>query len=185
MTLKDVKPVITTVKARLDVTDCPDSTQDTVQTETAVKAKQKQEEDVKDEVVVKDTVKPKQLPTKKKKGYSKNGVKLGRPTNEMVQTVKHDNRVLAEYKQRMLASPKSVKVLEAVLDAASDKDHKNFSAASKLVMDRLLPLSSFDSKDNTGKSSISITITGVDGATTIIGTEEEPVDADFEELEED
>jgi hypothetical protein len=165
MTLKDVKPVITTVKARLDVTDCPGGTQDTVQTETEVNTKQ---------------------PVKrKKKGYSKNGVKLGRPTNEMVQAVKHDARVLAEYKQRMLASPKSAKVLEAVLDAASDKDHKNFTAAAKLVMDRLLPVSSFDAKDNTGKASVSITITGVDGAKTVIGTEEEEEAIDAEYTEED
>jgi hypothetical protein len=68
----------------------------------------------------------------------------------------------------MLSSPKSVKVLEAIFDAALDNDHKNQAAAWKLVMDRVLPTAAFE-KDvvkSGGKNSISINITGV-GATTI------------------
>ena len=120
--------------------------------------------------------------------------RIGRPKKEVVAKVKNpvgrprgDNSVIAEYKQRMIASPKSRKVLDAVLDAASDPDHKNFTAAAKLVMDRLLPVSAFEEAKGGNKgNSISITITGVDGSKTVIGSGNEDVDeADFEEVEED
>jgi hypothetical protein len=68
----------------------------------------------------------------------------------------------------MLASPKSVKVLETIFEAALDNDHKNQAAAWKLVMDRILPVGAFEKeviKDN-GRSAIQINITGV-GSTTI------------------
>jgi hypothetical protein len=81
---------------------------------------------------------------------------------------KGDAAIINEYKARMLSSPKSVKVLEAIFDAALDNDHKNQAAAWKLVMDRVLPTAAFE-KDvikSGGKNSISINITGV-GATTI------------------
>ena len=81
---------------------------------------------------------------------------------------KGDAAIISEYKARMMSSPKSVKVLEAIFDAALDNDHKNQAAAWKLVMDRVLPTAAFE-KDvikSGGKNSISINITGV-GATTI------------------
>ena len=81
---------------------------------------------------------------------------------------KGDAAIINEYKARMLSSPKSVKVLEAIFDAALDNDHKNQAAAWKLVMDRVLPTAAFE-KDvikSGGKNSISINITGV-GATSI------------------
>ena len=81
---------------------------------------------------------------------------------------KGDAAIINDYKARMLSSPKSVKVLEVIFDAALDNDHKNQAAAWKLVMDRVLPTAAFE-KDvvkSGGKNSISINITGV-GATTI------------------
>ena len=86
--------------------------------------------------------------------------KVGRP--------KGDATIINEYKARMLASPKSVKVLETIFEAALDNDHKNQAAAWKLVMDRILPVGAFEKeviKDN-GRSAIQINITGV-GSTTI------------------
>ncbi len=63
----------------------------------------------------------------------------------------------------MLASPKSKLVLDTIFDAALDNDHKNQSAAWKLVMDRILPVAAFekDIVQNGGKSAIQINITGV------------------------
>ena len=63
----------------------------------------------------------------------------------------------------MLASPKSKLVLDTIFDAALDNDHKNQSAAWKLVMDRILPVAAFekDIVQNNGKSAIQINITGV------------------------
>jgi hypothetical protein len=81
--------------------------------------------------------------------------KVGRP--------KGDATIINEYKARMLASPKSVKVLEAIFDAALNDDHKNQAAAWKLVVDRIAPVAAFE-KDvikNGGGNSISINISGV------------------------
>jgi len=101
---------------------------------------------------------PKQKEIKAKTAGSRG--KVGRP--------KGDATIINEYKARMLASPKSVKVLETIFEAALDNDHKNQAAAWKLVMDRILPVGAFEKeviKDN-GRSAIQINITGV-GSTTI------------------
>ena len=81
--------------------------------------------------------------------------KIGRP--------KGDASIINEYKSRMLASPKSRRVLDTIFDAALDHDHKNQAAAWKLVMDRILPVAAFekDVVQNGGKSAIQINITGV------------------------
>ena len=86
--------------------------------------------------------------------------KVGRP--------KGDAGIINEYKARMLASPKSKKVLEAIFDAALDDNHKAQSAAWKLIMDRIAPTAAFEKdviKDG-GRSAIQINITGV-GATEV------------------
>ena len=89
--------------------------------------------------------------------------KVGRP--------KGDASIINEYKARMLASPKSAKVLETIFEAALDHDHKNQAAAWKLVMDRILPVGAFEkevTKDG-NRSAIQINITGVGGATVADG----------------
>jgi len=97
---------------------------------------------------------------------------------------KGDAAVINEYKARMLASPKSRKVLDAILNAALDDDHKNQAAAWKLCMDRLLPVSYFEKdKVGGGKSAINISITGVGGETTVIsGGEDEPIEGDYTDV---
>ena len=101
----------------------------------------------------------------------------GRPKKTDVAAVKKGNRgvrgrpkgdaaVMNEYKARMLASPKSAKVLETIFSAALDNDHKNQAAAWKLVMDRIAPTALFE-KDvvkDAGRSAIQINITGVGSA---------------------
>ena len=100
--------------------------------------------------------------------------KRGRPRKSDVAASKKGNRnavgrpkgdaaIINEYKARMLSSPKSKYVLDAIFDAALDNDHKNQSAAWKLVMDRILPVAAFekDVVQNGGKSAIQINITGV------------------------
>ena len=100
---------------------------------------------------------------------------LGRP--------KGDAATINEYKARMLASPKSRKVLDSILSAALDDDHKNQAAAWKLCMDRLLPVSYFEKdKVNGGKSAINISITGVGGETTVISGNEEPIEGDYTDV---
>ena len=96
---------------------------------------------------------------------------------------KGDAAVINEYKARMLASPKSRKVLDAILNAALDDDHKNQAAAWKLCMDRLLPVSYFEKdKASGGKSAINISITGVGGETTVIRGNEEPIEGEYTDV---
>ena len=107
--------------------------------------------------------------------------KRGRPRKDNVLAKKAGNRgqvgrpkgdaaIMNEYKARMLASPKSAKVLESILNAALDDDHKNQAAAWKIVVDRMLPVGMFekDVLSSSGKNSIQINITGV-GSTSVVG----------------
>ena len=117
--------------------------------------------------------------------------RVGRPKKSAVAKVtkgkrnsvgrpKGDASIINDYKARMLASPKSRKVLDSILNAALDDDHKNQAAAWKLCMDRLLPVSYFEKdKETGGKSAINISITGVGGETTIISGNEEPIDGEY------
>jgi hypothetical protein len=110
--------------------------------------------------------------------------KRGRPRKSLVESKKDGNRgqrgrppgdasIINEYKARMLASPKSQKVLDSIMDAALNDEHKNQAAAWKLLMDRMLPVSYFEKdKNNTGRSAVSITITGVGGETVITNDED-------------
>ena len=49
-----------------------------------------------------------------------------------------------ELKQTLLEHPDVLKVLEKVVRTALDDNHKNQAVAQKLVMDRLLPISTFE-----------------------------------------
>lgn len=92
--------------------------------------------------------------------------KVGRP--------KGDAAIMNDYKARMLSSPKSRRVLEAIFNAALDDDHKNQSAAWKLIMDRVAPTALFE-KDilkSGGSGGIQINISTV-GDTTISSKESE------------
>lgn len=113
--------------------------------------------------------------------------KRGRPPKSVVEAKKPGNRVkrgrppgdaaaINEFKARLLASPRSQKVLDSIMSAALDDEHKNQAAAWKLLMDRMLPVSYFEKdKNNTGRSSVNITITGV-GGETIINNDEDIID---------
>jgi hypothetical protein len=98
---------------------------------------------------------------------------MARPKNTELAAVKNKNKgiigrpkgdkaIIDEYKARMLNSPKSAKVLESILNAALNDDHKNQAAAWKLVIDRIAPLSSFEAVKAGGQTpQISINITGL------------------------
>lgn len=107
---------------------------------------------------------PKKSSVSSKKKGSRGAV--GRP--------KGDAAIINEYKARMLNSPRSRAVMDAIFEAATDPDHKNQAAAWKLVMDRILPVAAFE-KDivkDAGRNAIQINITGV-GATSITNGVEE------------
>jgi len=110
--------------------------------------------------------------------------RVGRPRKTDVEAKKSGNRgkrgrppgdaaAINEFKARLLASPRSQKVLDSIMSAALDDEHKNQAAAWKLLMDRMLPVSYFEKdKNNTGRSAVSITITGVGGETVITNDED-------------
>ena len=120
--------------------------------------------------------------------------KIGRPKKSLVESKKTGQRgkvgrpkgdaaAINEFKARLLASPKSRKVLDSILNAALDDDHKNQAAAWKLLMDRMLPVSYFD-KDKEGGSrpQVSITISGIGDAKV---TENDIIDAEIVEDNQD
>jgi hypothetical protein len=104
-------------------------------------------------------------PPKRKRGRPKKSevVSSTRGNRGTIGRPKGDAAIINEYKARMLASPKSRRVLETIFDAALDNDHKNQAAAWKLVMDRTLPLSYFEKDAASGRSSVNITISGLGG----------------------
>lgn len=99
------------------------------------------------------------------------GNKRGRPPKSDIAEIKEsrsvgrpkgDAAIINEYKLRMLNSPKSAKVLEAIYDAALNDEHKNQAAAWKLIVDRIIPVSAFEqAKAGGGTPQISINITGL------------------------
>lgn len=110
--------------------------------------------------------------------------KRGRPRKSEVEAKKRGNRGVRgrppgdaarinEFKARLLATSGD-KVINKIINIALDDEHPGQMAALKMCMDRVLPVSYFE-KDKTtnGKSSVSITITGVGGDTTIVGSEAE------------
>jgi hypothetical protein len=118
--------------------------------------------------------------------------RVGRPPKKVIEGVKKKNKVgrpageaaiMNEMKARLIASPKSQKVLDSIVNAALDDDHKNQSAAWKILIDRLLPLSMFEKdKAGGGRPSVNITISGVGGTTTI---SDDIDDADYEVVEDE
>ena len=86
---------------------------------------------------------------------AKTGNKRGRPPKQDIVAIKEnrtigrpkgDAAIINEYKLRMLNSPKSAKVLEAIYDAALNDEHKNQAAAWKLIVDRIVPVSVFEAQ---------------------------------------
>jgi hypothetical protein len=106
-----------------------------------------------EEIVKRKAGRPKKGEVVAKK--SKNRGTLGRPAG--------DKAIMDEYKARMLASPKSARVLEKVFEIALNDEHSGQMAAMKLVLDRIVPASAFDTAKGSNGSApqISINITGL------------------------
>ena len=111
-------------------------------------------------------------PQAKKRGRPSKA-SLAEARKQPVGRPKGDASAIEEFKARLMASPKSRKVLDAILDAALDDEHKNQAAAWKLLVDRMLPMSYFD-KDKAGghRPSVNITITGVGESVNIAGEDD-------------
>ena len=120
------------------------------------------------------------LPVKKRGRPKKSDLKTA--TGGKVGRPKGTAGIINEYRDRMLASPKSRKVMDAIFDAALDNDHKNQAAAWKLIVDRIMPISAFeqDLKRSGGKSAITINISGIGESVNISG--ENTLDGEYENI---
>ena len=67
---------------------------------------------------------------------SKTPVKRGRPAGMRARQL--------ELKQTLLEHPDVPKVIETVIRTALEDSHKNQTAAQKILMDRMLPISTFE-----------------------------------------
>ena len=83
---------------------------------------------------------------------SKTPVKRGRPAGMRARQL--------ELKQTLLEHPDVPAVIETVVRTALDDTHKNQTAAQKILMDRILPISKFD-KGTDFKERINITISTI------------------------
>ena len=118
---------------------------------------------------------------------------MSRPTNKAIQKNKNGNKklgrppgdkaIMDEYKARMLTSPKSRLVLDTILSAALDDDHKHQAVAWKIVADRVLPLASFDPDKNKGSGGIQISISTLGNVDISSKTSNEDIEADYEEVD--
>jgi len=121
--------------------------------------------------------------------------KRGRPPRKDIEAKKHRNSVgrplgdaskILEMKARLLNSPKSRKVLDSIFAAALDDNHSNQSAAWKLLIERMLPMTYFEkSKVGGGGAVVNITVSGLG---TEVTASQEPLEgeyADYSDAEED
>ena len=110
--------------------------------------------------------------------------RVGRPKKEKrgVGRPKGEATVMKEYRARMLNSPKSKKVLNAIFDAALDDEHKHQAAAWKLIVDRIAPVSSFTESSGKKEGGIEIVISGLSATAKPI---EPSIEADFTEIDDD
>lgn len=111
------------------------------------------------------------LAKKKGKGL---GNPVGRPKGEAA--------LMNEFKARLLNSPRSRKVLDAIFEAALDPEHKAQAAAWKLIMDRVAPVSSFEQevlRNGSGRNTIQINITGVPNVNVSGESQDEPLEGDY------
>jgi hypothetical protein len=103
--------------------------------------------------------------------------KVGRP--------KGDTAIMADYKARMLASPKSRKVITKVFDTALEDGHPHQAACMKMVMDRIAPISSFSEQKGTAGHKIEFVFNMPEGGTVdakASSDTDDAVDAEYEEL---
>jgi len=110
------------------------------------------------------------------------GNPVGRPkkTKRGVGRPKGEATVMKEYRERLLNSKNSPKVIEAIFKAAMDDDHKHQAAAWKLIVDRIAPVSTFTEQSGKASGGIEINITGLTDVK--VEAKEEPIEAEFSEV---
>ena len=120
--------------------------------------------------------------------------KRGRPRKADIEAKKKGNRGVRgrppgdaarinEFKARLLATSGD-KVINKIIAIALDDDHPGQMAALKMCMDRVLPVSYFEKDKATGgRNAVSITITGIGGDVTTVGSDEKVVEGEVIDVE--
>jgi len=120
--------------------------------------------------------------------------KRGRPRKSDIEAKKKGNRGVRgrppgdaarinEFKARLLATSGD-KVINKIIAIALDDDHPGQMAALKMCMDRVLPVSYFEKDKATGgRNAVSITITGIGGDVTTVGSDEKVVEGEVIDVE--
>ena len=133
----------------------------------------------KDTKAPKGTQDPKGQKVSNPRGRPKTPAKKGpgRPPGEKA--------IMETYRQRLLNSPSSEKVIKKVFDVALDDDHSHQAACMKMIMDRVLPTSGFSEVASGGQArpSVNITISGI-GSPLVSNEPEEAIEAEYEETQE-
>lgn len=119
--------------------------------------------------------------------------KPGRPKKELIESKRKPGKVgrpagdayrIQELKARLLATTGD-KVIDKIVSIAMTDGHPVQSAALKMCIDRVLPISYFEKDKNSGaRPSVNITITGVGGEQTVISGSDninDITDVEFEE----
>ena len=131
----------------------------------------------------------KQRPKIKRREVVNGKPKIGRPTKKAIAKKKNPGVVgrppgdaarIAEFKARLLATSGD-KVLTKIIETALTDNHPAQGAMLKFCGERLLPLSSFDTKSSGGTPQISINITGINSPA--VFAEETIIEADITDVE--
>ena len=119
------------------------------------------------------------------------GNKIGRPKKSDLAAVRENRSVgrpkgtaaiINEYRDRMLNSPKSEKVLQKIMDAALQDEHPHQAAAWKIIADRIIPVSAFDQAKQSGAMPVvSINISGLTSPT--VETVEQVEDIEYKDTQ--
>ena len=119
------------------------------------------------------------------------GNKIGRPKKSDLAAVRENRSVgrpkgtaaiINEYRDRMLNSPKSEKVLQKIMDAALSDEHPHQAAAWKIIADRIIPVSAFDQAKQGGSMPVvSINISGLTSPT--VETVEQVEDIEYKDTQ--
>ena len=81
---------------------------------------------------------------------------------QMIGTPLGNKQRMQEFKNKLLKEENGNKILQKVLEVAMDDDHPSQAACLKMAFDRLLPMSMFEeSKNNSDRPTINISITGI------------------------
>ena len=69
---------------------------------------------------------------------------------------------IKKLEERLLSANRIEGVIDAIVQAAEDPEHKNQAAAWKLIMDRMAPLSHYDKTKGSEKPVIQINVSSID-----------------------